>query len=537
MKTIRNTAFALFFLLSSLAGFTATSAAVDGNTFTNDVYNITVSWTDDWNVIRDLRSGVILSRGGDVRLEIGIWDSHTDDATLTAALPGETLAEDTSTTDVAGATYQKEDGTYRQIEVQNVNDVKLQIVLTTTADNADTAIGFVQNEITVNDSGVFTGQPIGNTTAAEDLTGEATAESTSIRTSRNETPEATAESTSTRTSRAETPEATTQPVTDEGLVSFTGPVFGYTIQYDGNLWSQDTVFQDENLDGIRLSADNAALTVWAWNGYGADPQACLQGEADFYASEVDSITNWQVATDANGQDLEYLGEDLSWGVYTLKYDDTALVDYISCQPIPGHDAVLITLLSSYPDTYNDALDTALDVTDTVQFAESNTIQLSTNDDTSRKEISTAVDGTVYTSPNYGFTMDVPLEWTVVSEDDTPGDESVVLNNGTSTVIVWAVDQSFQDLDACVDYAAAQSGQDLTLDKTSTGADFRGEYGDQAFANFVYESTDGTRMTYYIGCQEIPDQNAYIIVIQDVPYDQFTAQRRFRLEIENSIVFP
>lgn len=520
MKTSRNVAITLLFLLSSLAGFTTTSAAVDGNTFTNDVYNITVNWTDDWTVIRDLRSGVVLKRGDDVRLEIGIWDSRTESATLTAANPGETLAEDTSTTDVPGAAYQKEDGTWRQIEVQSVNDVKLQIVLTTTVDSSEAAVGFVQNEITVNGGPVLTAQPIGNSATAEDLTGEATAESTSI-----------------RSSRAATPEATTQVVTDDGLISFTGPVFGYTIQYDGGIWSEDTVFQDDNLDGIRLNGDNAVLTVWAWNGYGADPEACLQGEAEFYATEVDSITNWVVATGADGNSLEYFGEDLSWGVYTLKYDDTALVDYISCQPIPGHDAVLITLLSSYPDTYNDALDAGLDVTDTVQFAESTTTQLSTNDDTTRAEISTAVDGTVYTSPNYGFTMDVPLEWTVVSEDDTAGDETVVLNNGTSTVTVWAIDQSFQDLDACVDYAAAQSGLDLTLDQTSTGTDFRGEYGDQAFANFVYESADGTKMTYYIGCQEIPDQNAYVIVIQDVPYDQFTSERRFRLEIEDSIVFP
>ena len=45
--------------------------------------------------------------------------------------------------------------------------------------------------------------------------------------------------------------------------------------------------------------------------------------------------------------------DAAWGVYSLTYqnengESQSLVDYISCEAIPGQDAVLIVLLSSAP---------------------------------------------------------------------------------------------------------------------------------------------------------------------------------------------
>ena len=47
--------------------------------------------------------------------------------------------------------------------------------------------------------------------------------------------------------------------------------------------------------------------------------------------------------------------------------DVEFVDYISCETIPGEDAVLIVQMTSFPDDYNDNLDDVLDILDTLEF--------------------------------------------------------------------------------------------------------------------------------------------------------------------------
>jgi hypothetical protein len=131
---------------------------------------------------------------------------------------------------------------------------------------------------------------------------------------------------------------------------------------------------------------------------------------------------------------------------------------------------------------------------------------------------------------------VPLEWQIVSETVEGGEERLVLNNGTSEVTLWATNAQVGDLSACVDYAAANSGKDLTLLENSTGGPFRGEYGEEAFGNFVY-TENGVQMMYFINCRPIGDTGAVLILIHDVEYSQFTSERRFRQEIEDSITMP
>lgn len=577
MSRMLKTCVVLLVMLLSLPMLQAAAAEVSGTTYTDANNDITLEWTTDWDVTGDYPGSVRLSRGDGTVLKVGVWDAETATVEeMLAPLDGETIVEDHSDATPPSVVVQSADE-YVLIEVHEINDILVNVTLLTTEAQFEDSLRFVQQEITLNGQSVFSSEALtgddastGDSTrvtrtsrgSASDETPEATEESNGVtRTSRgsagDETPEATEESTGvTRTSRGshtdETPAATEPPAgvtrtsrgssTDEtpevvgDLQSFTGPVFSYTLQYDPNIWTEDGVFEDEGMDGIRLITDSSTLTVWAWSGYGADSQACLQGESDFYDSEVDSISDWQVAENARGEELQSLSDDVSWGVFTLNYEGSPLVDYISCQPIPGQDAVLIVLLSSTPEDYNDSLSTSLDVTDTFQFSDTSAASVSTTNQGSRAEISTSVDGTVYTSPNYGFTINVPLEWAVVEEDPTAGDEKLVLDNGTSLVTIWATDTAVGDLEGCVDYAASRSGFDLVLDESSTGGDFRGVYGDQAFGNFVYED-DGIKMMYFIGCRPIPGADANLIVIQNVEYSQFTSQRRYRIQIEESIVFP
>ena len=324
--------------------------------------------------------------------------------------------------------------------------------------------------------------------------------------------------------------------------TYTGPVYGYSLEYNPDVWTLDAEIQEGRVDGIRLVSDNSTYTIWAWDAYGNYPLACLDGEVEYYSSELDAISDWEPALDANGDDLRYESENLAWGVYNLNFTTNSgatvpLVDYISCEPIAGQDAVLIVLLSTSPETYNAELDLALDVLDTLQFSDA--ANSSTGEepvDTTGVEIDTNLAGSVYTSPIYGFTAEIPLEWQILDESTDGGDERLVVGNGTSIVTLWATDQYAGDLAGCVDFAAQSSGLDLVLDSDASGGDFRGVYRNEAFGNFVYEQ-DGVQMMYFINCQAIPGTDGFLILTQDVEYDQFTNERRFRTDIENSIVMP
>lgn len=332
---------------------------------------------------------------------------------------------------------------------------------------------------------------------------------------------------------------------------YTGPVYGYSIEYDPDVWTLDAEIQEGNVDGVRLYSDTSTYTIWAWDAYGNDPLMCLEGEVEYYSTQVDSISNWEPALDDNGDLLRYESDNLAWGVFDLTYTSSSgnsspLVDYISCEPIPGQDAVLIVLLSSDPDTYNSELDHALDVLDTLQFSDeadttaNDETETSANDvdvtDTTGMEIDTNLAGSLYTSPNYGYTAEIPLEWQILDESVDGSDERLVVGNGTSIVTLWATDEYAGDLAGCVDFAAASSGLSLELDTDADGGEFRGVYRNEAFGNFVYED-DGVQMMYFINCRAIPGTDGFLILIQDVEYDQFTIERGFRSDIENSIVMP
>ncbi|MCO5227696.1 MAG: hypothetical protein M9934_05355 [Thermomicrobiales bacterium] len=550
------------------------------STYTSESFGYTVSWTDDWELNAELSLQqaslidliTLFSVDGNSFVMITGFDTNLIEVeTMLESDPEDEILEQNLEGPVP-YTLIRDDRSLQRTEVYTLDngETGLMVMMWGPEKGFDQLITQVQDTVLINGKMIMTGQnleaPItdltgdsatpestkpvtrtkrgSHTTESTDVTNETTTESgrTSRGTSSSVTP-----TPGTRTSRIVETEETPEPteVALGVMESYTGSVFGYTLEFDTDLWTMDGVFETDDLDGIRLYGDTSTLTVWAWGGYGADAQACLQGESEFYSTQVDAIADWQTATNANGEPLWFESEDLSWGVFTLTYEGTALVDYISCQPIPGQDAVLITLLSSLPDGYNEALDATLDIMETVQFGEvpspdDSTTAVTTGSTTpssgTRADISTAIDGTTYVSPNYGFSVDIPLEWTVAEEDPTVGDERIVLNNGTSIVTLWGTDADVGDLKGCIDYAAAQSGLDLEIDTNADGDEFRGVYGKQSFGNFVYDD-GGTKMMYFIGCEPIPGTDSHLIVIQDVPYDQFTTQRRYRSQLENSIIFP
>lgn len=550
------------FVLALVPARPTAAAQVSGDSYHSE-FGYTVTWSEDWTFDESFS----LQTPGVVDL-ITLWHSDSaflmvtgyagvaDPATVLEPLEGDEIVS----SDLEGEIPQMvtESEGFRTIaEAYSIDDGAVTVVvsLTATVGSYDDTLASAPDTVQVNGSPVLATQPLADSTDATDLTGDEGSSDTGVtRTTRNAetpTPEAQTTTGTTRTTRTTRTAGKTEV--------YTGPVYGYSLAYNLDTWTVEDEYQDEGTDGVTMTSATSTLTVWAWNGYGSDPVACLDGEAAFYATEVDSISNWEQVTDADGQPLRGESADTAWGVYSLTYQNEngqsqPLVDYISCQAIPGQDAVLIVLLSSAPENYNDNLDLTFEIIDTLQFSET-TAQVEPTEEAqpteaanqpatetatvatdTRAEIDTSFDGTNYTSPLYGFTVYVPLEWQIVSETVEGAEERLVLTNGTSEVTLWATNAQVGDLSACVDYAASNSGKDLTLLENSTGGPFRGESDEEAFGNFVY-TEGGVQMMYFISCRPIGDTGAVLILIHDVEYSQFTYERRFRQEIEDSITMP
>jgi hypothetical protein len=146
-------------------------------------------------------------------------------------------------------------------------------------------------------------------------------------------------------------------------------------------------------------------------------------------------------------------------------------------------------------------------------------------------------GEQYTSEQFGYSLAIPATWTVEDRQSTATDDTLVLNNGISTVTVWG-SSSFtgETLGECVDFAASSSDEDLTLQVQASGLPFQGGDDLSAYAAFSYDK-DGTPQTWFVKCQWLEEGSSVLIIIQDVPTESYAQQRQARRQIENLIQMP
>lgn len=153
-----------------------------------------------------------------------------------------------------------------------------------------------------------------------------------------------------------------------------------------------------------------------------------------------------------------------------------------------------------------------------------------------------LDGTTFTSPGFGFSLDIPDGWQVQSEDLTPGDESLVLFNGTSLITVRASNTLPLDPVACVSAVKSEAAAnplyaDLSLALTFTGDMFQGADDRGAYALFTYTGDDGAEWSYFVRCEPLVADESVLVIVQDVPSEDYIAERQARRLIQISIDRP
>ncbi|MGC4189929.1 MAG: hypothetical protein QM589_01665 [Thermomicrobiales bacterium] len=571
---------------------------VDDTTYVSPQFGYTVTWDDPWTTrarnvtsneggfdsltLRDGSSSLrITGRAADEDVSAVLDDTislETNNAT------DATVDEQDDTANPATATLTVSTNTV-QIEVHELKDAIVVVVLTARSSDFDSVLADTQDVVSIDDSPIFVGEPIGagssrRTSSEDDAT--ATPEDNSRSGSDDKTIATDEDATETPEADATaTEESGRDTVTDEAPVqsgidgtTYTSPNFGYSFEWNDRDWTVPTDAEvsqtDPPLDSLYLEADTGNLYIYGYDGYDGDPATCLQGESDYYENDGEGVSDWKPAENASGKALTKEGDDFAWGVFNLTYQDPdaknadplELTDYIECRTLVPGQSILIIFASAPRSAYNDHIDLVQAVIDTVDIPEATSstpteeaTERSTEEATETPETDVTpdatktstgdvdgLDGSVFTSPSFGFVFTIPAEFSLQDAQIDEGDETLTLTNGVSIITVHATDDADYtgSLTSCVEAVASHEGESrdrFRLDRTADGAAFQGSDDRSAYANYTYTGSDGVKYAYFIECRAIEDGQSALIVTQDVPYDQYTAERAARREIQNSIEMP
>ena len=183
----------------------------------------------------------------------------------------------------------------------------------------------------------------------------------------------------------ETPDADDdEPQDDSGVddTTYTSPTYGYAVEWDDATWAPDPA--DELIDDGSVGLDRLLLIHEDDDGYyssfyvegkvdyDGDLADCVAGEADLLSAE-DAVVDFAPLEDESGDPVE--GEADSGGefaafVATIETDDGTevdLVEHVECQTLEDGESVVVFTLITSEDLYEDELDAAVEVIDTLEL--------------------------------------------------------------------------------------------------------------------------------------------------------------------------
>jgi len=163
--------------------------------------------------------------------------------------------------------------------------------------------------------------------------------------------------------------------------SYTSPTYGYTVEWDDDVWTADPDAElvgngTEGLDRLYLAHSEgddlfSGLYVEGKVAYDGDLDDCLDEEADILRND-DALTDFEPYEDDEGDPVA--GESDAGGEYATylgEYEDEngeayELLWYVECQILDDNDAPVIFTLFTSEANYEDELDLAQDVIDSLE---------------------------------------------------------------------------------------------------------------------------------------------------------------------------
>ncbi|MDQ3655058.1 MAG: hypothetical protein M3457_08265 [Chloroflexota bacterium] len=527
-------------LLGSAGTLSATGAGqAEGGDYESPQFGYAVAWNEEWaereretTSERDGADAMVLSNN-DGRVQVV---GRADDIAagefldeMVSLLTGDADDVEIVSEDRAGDVPTVELTTghdHLLLEAQTVDGAVVVVALRAREADYDAALAAAQDGITLNDTPVFSGEA-----AAPGADPGEPAE-----------------------------EPTEEPGTggiDDG--SYTSPDHGFSVTWD-DAWEATETSGSGDINELRLTSSTGGISILAGSFYGGDPETCLAGEDAYFGTEDPNVRDWEPAVDDNGDPVAGSDDGLAYGVFTFAYgseDDgyVDLVDYIECRSVIPGETTLEILASTTPDLYEEHIAAVLEITNAIEMPEGAEPvepadpalpdfegQSQPAESTPESGGESGLDGAIFTSPSFGWSLEAPEGWTIEGESIAAGDETLVVSNGLSTISLHATDAYTGDLSGCIAFArelldADPLYADLRVDATSSGEAFQGADDRSAFARFTYTGADSEKWAHFVDCRYIVEGESVLIVSQDVPYDEYTAERQARRQIQRAIKFP
>jgi hypothetical protein len=340
--------------------------------------------------------------------------------------------------------------------------------------------------------------------------------------------------------------------------SYVSPTYGYSISWNAEFWTVANESSEDGVDSLVLQLGDGVGNFFL-TGLPAsqEPEDCLAAIASGRAESGDYPGYGQVsgrATPAVGPGGA--GALFGYTLVTQSGDEIPLVQWVECRTlVPGEALLLITLeVIDEPSLYEAALVLYDELIGSLRLpggtqvedepedepsdepedepADEPEDEPEDEDDRGPQPSGSGVEGNVYTSPNFGYTITWdPGVWQVTDESYEDGGDyfEVTTLGGTSIVSFIAVEGYGGDASLCRDDANAILGETEGITAftptphVDTGEPLIGGDSALAFAIFDVTFTDesGTlQARSYLQCRTLVEGRAVLALIWIVPTQLF-----------------
>lgn len=138
--------------------------------------------------------------------------------------------------------------------------------------------------------------------------------------------------------------------------TYTSPSFGYTLEWDEDLWSVDEETEGPpDRDTLVLDyADGGFVFIEGYEDYDGDPAACLE-ESTAELLEDSAVENSAPLEDEDGEEVGGEEDGVVFAGYAVETESGAFSAYLDCRAIVEGEAVLAFTLVTLPEVYDGAV--------------------------------------------------------------------------------------------------------------------------------------------------------------------------------------
>ncbi|MDQ2682650.1 MAG: neutral zinc metallopeptidase [Chloroflexota bacterium] len=164
--------------------------------------------------------------------------------------------------------------------------------------------------------------------------------------------------------------------------AYTSPTFGYSLEWDEEIWTVTDEYTETGYDFLQLSSDGANLYVEGVYFYQGDPDACLEGEQRALADDIGADA-LDPLLDDDGQPIGDSDNGWAYGLFSYPVsddnDEFENVVYLECQTLVPDSSVLILTGFVDPDDAETQLEYIYDAVETLSFSADDVPELNSGD--------------------------------------------------------------------------------------------------------------------------------------------------------------